>query len=625
MEKEYIVGIDFGHGETSAWLVPIHGNFQGEALRIRNAAHANEKVCPSWVYSDQEGNYSLVQTAGSCIRFGFKAKPVALDQNPEQKEAFAAYIKLIIQALLQNNTELKIDSSGESNFILCVACPTRWSEHDRRSYLLFLSNAMVETKVEPVWVINESDAAFFSWVGSPDESFKVGTNDCTLVIDYGSSTIDYTMMRDGKKVSDDSWSNPNLGASLVEIGIVEDYKSKNFDAYQRFLNATINECVRTGNSQYDADEIESCLITETRIAKENVFRNGTWPNMNRMVFSMFDRCGGYAVGYNDNTGDLKIGGSLLEKPLLMDYQNAVKKDFEKLKQYVDNKVGANHLKHIILSGGACLMTWVRPMVLQVFGQDINVHMDNAPAYVVSKGIAYYAKAQLSALNKLREEVSRIDFCVMYKEADRAATANTIEELSYKLKSAIDNLSGPNAYDINREFRDFLARHLGMEGSNKEEYCEIFRKEFNQRMNAKVYEKLGEIVRECFGKTIIRNADVDFEPVFAFFGKESFDVGKSFYNNIGQWIEKSAIDAGIAWNTVLINAFDPNKSRYGSEKDTLVNGTLSKLIDFYRLDVDSIVYGPGVIENISDKLKNRVLKLSEQLFYDQQLFKTTFIG
>lgn len=623
MEKEYIVGIDFGHGETSAWLVPIHGNSQGEALRIRNAAHANEKVCPSWVYRDKKGNYSLVQTVGSCVRFGFKAKPVALDQNPEQKEAFAAYIKLIILALLQNNTELKIDLSGGPNFILCVACPTRWSEYDKRSYLSFLSNAMVGTKVEPMWVINESDAAFFSWVGSPDDSFKVGANDCTLVIDYGSSTIDYTMMRDGKKVSDDSWSNPNLGASLVEIGIVDDYKNKNFDAYQRFLSATINECIRTGNSQYDADEIESCLITETRIAKENVFKNGTWPNMNRMVFSMFDRCGGYAAGF-DTMVDLKIGGSLLEKPLLMDYQNAVKMDFEKLKQYVDNKVGANHLKHIILSGGACLMTWVRPMVLQVFGQNISVHMDNAPAYVVSKGIAYYAKAQLDALKNLRDAVGQIDFESIYKKADMQATAESINQMSYVVKDAVLKYSGPDAGDIHLEFRKFL---LGLDGRN-ESYCEVFRKELNNTISREVHVILNRIIQDRFAKEIQRE-DVRISldvPVFNWPSVDGFNEGGRYFNLFKQWIESTAVACGIASDNILgINALNWEKSRTDYERDQLVNGTITRMVDYFKNNSDAISYDRNDLKEAAGNIKNQVLQITERLFYEQQLFETTFVG
>ena len=613
MEKIYIVGVDFGHGETSAWLVPINEactNNNSYSLRIRNGAHANDKVCPSWVYL-KNGKYSLTETVGSVIRYGFKAKPAALNQDLKQKEAFAAYVKLIIQALLQYNTELKIED-GDSNFILCVACPTRWLEADRRDYLGFLTQALGGVSVEPLWVINESDAAFFSWGN---------TSACTLVIDYGSSTIDYTVMRDGKKVSDDRWSNPQLGANLVERGIVNDYKESNFDKYQNILNATIQECDRTGNPQYDAEEIGSFLITDTRAAKENVFKNATWPQLSRMSFSMFDRCGGYDSGYDEDAPVMKVGGSLLSMPSFISYQDAVKQDFEQLKVNIDNTVGRNTLTRIILSGGACLMTWVRPMVKQVFGQDVEIVMDNEPAYVVSKGIAYYTKAQLEALRKLRQEVSQIDYSKLYSEADRIVTADTIEKLSDRLKTTINGLSGPNAHDINYEFRNFLFK---MDGSN-EEYREVFSSEISRRLSTMVFEKLNMIVNDYFNRNIEGSIDLDFEPSFTVFREEAFDIGGRIDQLINGWIKSSAIACGIAWDTDFINSFNWDKPRYGSEKDQLFNGTLSRMMNWLRNDTGSITYASGVLENAADELKKKVLQLSEQLFYEQQLFKTTFVG
>lgn len=37
MRKEYIVAVDFGHGETSAWIVPMENQMehQGDALKLR--------------------------------------------------------------------------------------------------------------------------------------------------------------------------------------------------------------------------------------------------------------------------------------------------------------------------------------------------------------------------------------------------------------------------------------------------------------------------------------------------------------------------------------------------------------------------------------------------------------
>lgn len=72
-----------------------------------------------------------------------------------------------------------------------------------------------------MWVINESDAAYFSHGSTSEFADK-----CVLIIDYGSSTIDYTLMYNGKKISDDQWSNDYLGASNIEKSILMEYSSQ---------------------------------------------------------------------------------------------------------------------------------------------------------------------------------------------------------------------------------------------------------------------------------------------------------------------------------------------------------------------------------------------------------------
>ena len=57
---------------------------------------------------------------------------------------------------------------------------------DRIEYVNFFNEALKEFGVEVMWVINESDAAYFSHGSTSEFADK-----CVLIIDYGSSTIDY--------------------------------------------------------------------------------------------------------------------------------------------------------------------------------------------------------------------------------------------------------------------------------------------------------------------------------------------------------------------------------------------------------------------------------------------------
>ena len=71
MEKKYVVGIDFGHGETAAWLVPldpIEANAKyGESLRLKATNHENLRMLPSVIYADKKASFSLDNTVGDVV------------------------------------------------------------------------------------------------------------------------------------------------------------------------------------------------------------------------------------------------------------------------------------------------------------------------------------------------------------------------------------------------------------------------------------------------------------------------------------------------------------------------------------------------------------------------------
>lgn len=101
--KRYFVGIDFGHGETAAWIVPIDNNMpngrHGESLRLRNAANLEQRTLWSVVYGDRNGNYSLNNTAGSVVScFKDKISTLNLPGNETKKKLIlhtsSRYIKL---------------------------------------------------------------------------------------------------------------------------------------------------------------------------------------------------------------------------------------------------------------------------------------------------------------------------------------------------------------------------------------------------------------------------------------------------------------------------------------------------------------------------------------------------
>ena len=245
MVKEYVVGIDFGHGETAAWIVPLAEDTQiegsGESLKLRKSNKPNERTLPSVVYKNKQSKYFLERLESSVIISELKGRPSSL--SSQKREAYGAYIRLVVERLISaNKSFLHQDEDGNYNFYLYIACPTRWDNDDRNEYYAFVNQSLSTLGIAVEWVINESDAAYFTY-RPPKES----SEQRVLVIDYGSSTIDYTLMDGPKKISDDGWSNPQLGASNIENAILQYYETKYYADYQRCMNGQLLALSQTGN------------------------------------------------------------------------------------------------------------------------------------------------------------------------------------------------------------------------------------------------------------------------------------------------------------------------------------------------------------------------------------------
>ena len=89
MKKEYIVAVDFGHGETSAWIVPMDNQMdrQGEALKLRISNEVELRTIYSVIYQDKNGNFSLDDTSGNVIG-AFKKKVCDLRKDTQKYKAY---------------------------------------------------------------------------------------------------------------------------------------------------------------------------------------------------------------------------------------------------------------------------------------------------------------------------------------------------------------------------------------------------------------------------------------------------------------------------------------------------------------------------------------------------------
>lgn len=232
--------------------------------------HWMEQQLYTVVYDDGTGNFSN-EPFGEPV-FGFIRKIDELRCDGKACKALTAFIKALYVLMLKHNDILKVDGKGSTNFYLCVTYPSNWTKKEGQDYAYFLNDALKPFGVEVKWAINESIAAYANYY-LQDVSLR-NVDKCVLLIDYGPTAINYTVMHYGKVVPELSWSDYSLGASNIEKIILADYsKQEGFqEVYQKTMDKLRSDALESVNILLE-------LLFEIRKAKENCVIEGYYPNL----------------------------------------------------------------------------------------------------------------------------------------------------------------------------------------------------------------------------------------------------------------------------------------------------------------------------------------------------------
>lgn len=596
MKETYFVGIDFGHGETAAWVVPLAKDYKanvddekGEALMLNENNRVEDRVIASEVYFSSPDTYTLTETKGATLFNQMKSRVSKLKENKDKEEAFKNYIKRVVERLLELNDNI-LDKE-RPNFLLYMASPTQWEENEKKAYLQFFNEAISELNLRFESIIDESDAAFFSKMSEVSN-----INECTLVIDYGSSTIDNTVIKGGKKISDKDWSSSDLGAGNIEKNMLRHAKDKNYQVFTDNLNKA-NEIAH----QHEQGDIESWLLKYCRQEKEERYSKTEDDYIVLRPLSQF-----VELADNEENVMFFIQGKL--KEATKSYREAVKEDLLTLRQRIHRKNGNQDPDNIILSGGASIMGWVEDLVKEVFPNSKPIP-DRNPAFVVAKGVALYAKAQQKAIDQLMSEIDEKCFNNMYKDAFAEANHQAMCQLSGAVVQDITNSAPITGESIRQRFCYFIQ---GLNPQNVA-FSQMLQKNFN---NALLFE-IGKIIKTAIKQAFGINADVsDIKvdlPIKALqWDKKSISPGGGFYEEITYTIEN--------YKTFSFN-FEWDKTRDRSKATEIARKVQTYLneIDFAH----ETIYPEEYLRDYGENLKQIAKAEAYKLFVDKQLFKTTF--
>lgn len=532
MKKKYIIGIDFGHGETSAAYckIPENGRAPEEVkdIKIAKGSEANQYTIPSSIFIPTKNDINPVQIGGDAfgrkylghgiIYVGFKQKPQIPPPNIEIEEETAMW-----KFMKEVNTKILNDPSlpfRKDNYYIYIAKPSSWGKKAKMRFFKLAHDqnyAGLPIK-EANAIINESRAAFIYAQRDATNRFGRKIYEGTVVIDMGSSTVDMTYMSEISNSFTMKDQGFYCGAAMIEESMLKEEMEKN-DNLAHILNC---------NPDYKYP-----LLYEYRKIKEKYFRGEKYPITIYLEETI-----------NPNITE-KIRVSLNKKNIdeyTKEYQINFRESLNKYKNYLSTELKREvTINFVILTGGASRMPFAKRIISEEWklNSKEQIYQIEDPSLTVSRGVAEVARLDILSKEKkyeikekvkcyLSEETIKYkiipefliivckhlkDKCVEIIRENKSATLSWIEsEMKDFCNQNLDDIGKMTSYlsdaieesskDIRKDIEQLVSYYTGlgleMGGLTKNIIIQI--SQFNSDL-LKEIEKHIEEIRIAIGKEI----------------------------------------------------------------------------------------------------------------------------
>jgi len=374
---EYVVGIDFGHAETSACVCEIEWgknadeqNDKGEDLILY--PNSKEKIITSAISKTNSGDIRIHEDAfkfidGNNCRIGFKEKPRSLDG--EQEQLMIDFMHAVYDIIIKGYDFLTPD-----NHIVYIARPSGWQEEESKT---LYKEMAIKAGIPLAGLTSESRAAiFYAKLCSPH--FKSNITKGAIVFDLGSSTLDLTYLSEKYGPYD---RGQNLGASIIDDVIFKYMILNQDDNLKQFV--------------IKHPEFNDPLVYEARKFKEKVYSaNEHAPSehtftVKRILSGIPDSLKNELEAEKINTIKLEVDNAN-QLDTLVDQKTGYRgriSDF--LRDFKAEFIKEDHpINGVLLVGGASSMYYLRELISRSLGiEEEIVRKDRDPNLTVSRGIA----------------------------------------------------------------------------------------------------------------------------------------------------------------------------------------------------------------------------------------------
>ena len=374
---KYVVGIDFGHGETSAAVCELEwnkdaGQREDNLIDLDMDIQARKKVIPSAICRTKNGiaigdEAFEHATDNEGVRLGFKESPKDIDG--EKEKLMIDYMRAVYGRIREAEDRLT-----DTNHIVYIARPSGWQDEEVKEVYRQMA---IKAGIPLGGLTSESRAAIF-YAKSPRIGFANEISKGAIVFDLGSSTVDFTYLSDNDKPIDDGY---NLGASIIDDVIYNSFILKEQPAVD-FIK------------KYP--EYEGFLRFSARKFKENAYSRS--PNISTSMGFDLDSVIQKSEPAYKEFGDTHIKMKIEEleelNQIIEEKEHYISNLREKLEEFRDKNIPGKKINGVFLTGGASRMNFIRPLIAETLGLSLDrVKYDNDnPSLTISRGIALLGTA-----------------------------------------------------------------------------------------------------------------------------------------------------------------------------------------------------------------------------------------
>lgn len=461
------IGIDVGHCETTAACarrLPGH-KFEVRWLNL----HGKDTVLPTQIVLTHEQmrklvghkrpSHDLIQSLGE-IRVGpdlpdavrrgeelflyFKAPPSRFDEpcggTGAARECgithgmlMACFLSAAVDGILRYNPELE-GSVPRSSLDLLIGCPASGEWTSPEAQKEYATLAWKATGVRSARIVPESRAAMFSSVEKKESCISAANG--ALVLDFGSSTADWTYMLLGRKMIESSWP---LGASAIEREMASDAYGRSVQEHGPYAVSTtsfvrVEDHLRRNKEKHYSNPDGRWQNVICEFEEDSREEDGLMPTTTLRVDGEYmggitgRRAFQVRPAHQDAREDAWEGHC---RAFLEEAAGAIRDATYELSQDGAAARGSCPVDVIALTGGASRMGFIQDICREVFPH-ARVYLESNPSHTVSGGLVWVAIAD-SQVKRCRAEAL---------EEIQSAPASSLRHLRSNAKDALfDTIAG----------------------------------------------------------------------------------------------------------------------------------------------------------------------------------------